>query len=243
MRLRSSLCALVLAGVAFAGAPASKPARPDKAGFDAGAYLPPKVAFKWEVPKVVSEVPVPATFDTNGIPSRFHAVVVALPLDEAFQHFQKSFLGQGLWVAPPEEQMALGEGQLALTGFDPTSETSYTVFLAAASAKQTQVIMGEAYWKGRTFAPGAAFAPVLPGAEALLTQKLESGQSMSYRVKSTRAAVEEFYQRELKRLGFERQPDGTWTRGDEVIHLVARPSVDPSYLDVALVQLALPSGP
>lgn len=223
--------------------PSTPPSSPD-AGL--AAFLPEWKPFRWDVPKVVSEVEVPALFESNGIPNRMHVVVVALPWEETFWHFYRSFKAQGLFVAPPEEQMKLGDGQVALTGFHAADEVSYTVILTPYPNGTTSVIMGEAYWKGNTFRPANAFAPVFPGGENLFTQNLETGLSMNYRVKAKPEEVVAFYKQELSRFGFTRQADGTFTKGSEIIHVVANARSGDPYTDVALVRLsaeAPPSGP
>lgn len=224
------VCALVVSAGAIAASPKAQT-------LDAGALLPPNRPFQWDVPKVVEEIDVPSTFDTNGIPNRFHVVVVGLPFAETWDHFYRSFALQGLWIAPPEKQLKLGGGQVALTGFHPNDEISYTVILQPAGPSRTAVILGEAFWKGRTFAPGQAFAPVFPGAENLVTQDLESGRALGYQVKAPRDEVTKFYKDALTRSGYAPQPDGTWLKGTELLQVIVTSVSRTGKTDVALVQM------
>lgn len=220
------------AGSPFEPLPGPLPAIPD-AGF-----LPPNKPFRWDLPKVLEATEVPGTFETNNIPSRFHVVVVGLPFQEAYDHFHRSFVLQGLWVAPPDQQMKLGDGQVALTGFHPNDEVSYTVILQPLSGGRTSAILGEAFWKDRTFMPDQqTFAPVYPGAQHLLTQNLESGRALGYRVKAPVKDVTQFYNDALTQGGFTRQPDGTWARGTELIHVVVTTDKLSGETEVAVVQM------
>ncbi len=205
-----------------------------------GGYHPPDKPFNWDIPKVLTEVEVPAVMETNGIPNRMHVVVVGLPLAEAYSHFLKHFTESGLWVAPPHEQMKLGDGQVMLTGFHPGLEISYSVILAPQSPTRTTVIMGEAFWKDRTFAPSHAFAPVYANAEALLTQDLEGGRSLQYMVRATLGEVETFYSGALSQQGWKKE-GGLWVRGSESMQLSITNSIARAgFVDVALVQVNTP---
>jgi len=146
-------------------------------------------------------------------------------------------------MSKPENQLTLGDDQVALTGYDPNFETSYTVFLAPVGKARTKVIMGEAFWKNARFKSGSTFVPVFPAAESLITQNLEGSRSMAFRVRVKKEDVEAFYQVQLKQQGYVQQPDTTWTRGTQVIHLFAKESRTPGILDVALVETRIEVGP
>lgn len=223
--------------------PPAMQAELDKRHYDAGTYLPPAAPFRWEPPPVLSEIDVPGQVDTNGIKSRFHVIEVGLSIEETYQHFNRSFLKQGLWVSKPENQLELGEGQVALTGYDPNYETSYTVILTPNAKARTGVIMGEAFWKNATFKSGATFAPAFPAAESLVTQNLEGSRSMAFQVRVKKEDVEAFYKAQLGSQGYSKQPDGTWTRGTQVIHLFMKESSTAGLLDVALVETSVSIGP
>jgi hypothetical protein len=222
--------------------PKAMQAELDKQRYDAGTFLPP-APFRWEPPPVLSEIDVPGTVDTNGIKSRFHVVEVGLSMEETYRHFDRSFQRQGLWVSKAENQLELGDGQVALTGYDPNYETSYTVILTPNPNGRTGVIMGEAYWKNATFKSGAAFAPLFPAAESIVTQNLEGSRSMAFRVRVKKEDVEAFYKAQFGAQGYLKQPDGTWTRGTQAIHLFMRASSVPGLLDVALVETNVSVGP
>lgn len=249
MSLRSALggmcLALALVAAPPAGASEGKAKKGQKKKEDPPAveeipdYTAPDKPFRWDVPKVLTEVEVPAVMETNGIPNRMHVVVIDLPLLEAYNHFYRHFTNSGLWVAPIQEQMQLGDGQAMLTGFHPNEETSYSVLLAPQSDTRTTVILGEAYWKDRTFAPAVAFAPVYADAESLLTQNLEVGRSLQYTVRATLAEVETFYEGVLKQEGWKKEA-GLWVRGPESMQLAISAATRAGYVDVALVQVNTP---
>jgi hypothetical protein len=205
-------------------------------------YQAPRPMFRWDLPKVLSEVDVPEEFETNGIPNRFRALVVALPPEQAYAHFYESFVRQGLYVAPLAEQLDMEPGQASLTGYDPEREISYTVFLTAYDNGTTGVIMGEAFFKGRAMVAGNPFVPVMAGAEDVVTQNLESGRSLSFRVQSNEAEVRAFYARVFGEKGYTQDKDGTWTRGRSVLHVLTEPSLrHPQSLDVGVVEFTGPS--
>ena len=206
-------------------------------------YRATRPMFRWEFPKVLSEVEVPEEFETNGIPNRFRTVVVALNGEQAYQFFNESFVRQGLYVAPPKNQMEMGPGQVALTGYDPDRKISYTVFLTPYDDGTTHVIVGEAYFAGREFTAQNPFVPLVAGGEGLVTQNLESGRSVAYKVKSTPVEVTTFYSQIFRDRGYEKQPDGTWTRGPSTLHLVVKPSAQgPQWVDVGLLEYFGPGG-
>jgi hypothetical protein len=193
--------------------------------------------FRWEFPTVLSEVDVPGEFETNGIPNRFRALVVALSGDQAYRFFNESFVKQGLYVAPQRHQMEMAEGQFALTGYDAERQVTYTVFLTPYDDGTTGVIAGEAFFKGRSFSPGAPFVPVMAEAEGVVLQNLEVGRSMVFRVKSTVLEATAFYAEVFRERGYEDQGNGTWVSGRSVLHLVVSPSaVDSRKVDVGVVE-------
>lgn len=202
-----------------------------------GLYRPSQPMFRWEFPEILSEVNVPEEFETNGIPNRFRALVVALPVEAAYGFFRDTFLRQKLYVAPPHHQMTMADDQRALTGYDPERQISYTVFLTPYRDGTTSVIMGEAFFKGRQFAPGNPFVPVFAGAEGLVTQNLEAARSLAYRVKGNPVEVITFYTQVFRDRGYEKQQDGTWTRDASVLQLLVQPSGSAAgELEVAVVE-------
>lgn len=237
--LLAALTFVAMPGAAQAGSPGAH--APDAGALpklDPKSFIPPTKRFVWDAPKVISQIDVRALFETNGIPNRFHVALLGVPWEEAYDFFLRSFTEQGLWVDPPAKQLQL-DGQVALTGFDGNAETSYTVILQPYPSGHTGVIMGEAYFKDRTFAPGTTFAPVMGGAEGLITQNLESGLAMSYRVRATPEAILQFYGGALEQAGYTRASAGMYVRGTEALQVAISPGAD-GWAGVALVRLSLP---
>jgi len=260
MRLGVVACSLAALSAARAAAPSkakaakkeapSAPAKgkPAATRVDAGVpdepglYRPARPAFKWEFPTVLSEVEVPEIFETNNIPTRFRALVLALPFEQAYLHFRESFTRQGLYVAPPSEQLEMAPGQVSLTGLDPEGEVTYTVLFTPYNDGTTGAIVGEAWFKGRALAAQNPFVPVMAGAEGLVTQNLESGRTVAYRRRGTQAEVMTFYGQVLRDRGYVQQKDGAWTKGNWAIRVVVESSNrGPDQLDVAVVEFSTPA--
>ncbi|MBM4379518.1 MAG: hypothetical protein FJ086_09500 [Deltaproteobacteria bacterium] len=229
------------------GAVPARPAPPvpgagETGAADAGMYRPARPAFRWEFPTVLSEVEVPEVFETNGIPTRFRALVLALPFERAYVHFRESFTRQGLYVAPPKEQLQMAPGQVSLTGLDPEGEVTYTVIFTPYDDGTTGAIVGEAWFKGRELAASNPFVPVMSGGEGLVTQQLETGRTVAYTVRATQAAVMTFYGQVLRDRGYTQQKDGAWTRGTSAIRVVADESAKgPDKVDVGVVEFSTPA--
>jgi len=219
------------------GSASGAPASPD-----AGMYRPARPAFRWEFPTVLSEVEVPEVFETNGIPNRFRALVLALPFERAYVHFRESFTRQGLYVAPPHEQLQMAPGQVSLTGLDPEAEVTYTVIFTPYDDGTTGAIVGEAWFKGRELSAKNPFVPVMAGGEGLVTQQLESGRSVAYSIRATPAAVMSFYGQVLRDRGYTQQNDGAWTRGSSAIRVVVEDCTKgPDKVDVGILEFSSPS--
>lgn len=216
------------------------PTTPKKAPQAADAGIAEIVPFRWDVPKLMYEIEVPDGFLTNGIPNRFHVAVSSWDQAALYSHFHNLFVRSGFHIPPAERQLKLGQGQVMLTGFDPETETSYSVILIPQPGGGTQVVMGEAYFKDQRFGPKADFAPVYPGARAMMTTTAEGSNSLTYAVTAPAAEVMKFYKEELTRAGFEPQADGTFLRGSEVIHVIATQSSTSAETHVALTRMRGP---
>lgn len=219
------------------------PPAPDAgASAASGIYRPARPAFRWEFPTVLSEVDVPEVLETNGIQSRFKALVLALPFEQAYLHFRESFLRQGLYVAPPREQLELAPGQVSLTGLDPEADVTYTIIFTLYDDGTTGAIVGEAYFKGRELSAQNPFVPVMAGGEGLVTQRLEAGRSVAYRVRARQPEVMTFYGQVLRDRGYAQQADGTFTRGSSAVRIVVEPSEGAEgTVDVGIVEFATPA--
>jgi hypothetical protein len=196
-------------------------------------------SFQWDVPGVLSEIDVPVLMETDGIPNRFHVVISSLPAEELLAHFARAFHLAGLHLPRPERQTRL-DGQLMLTGFDPRTETSYSVILQPWPNGHTGVVLGEAYFAGRTLGPlPATFAPVFPGAEHLVTARLGEAWQLGYSVRASAEEVLTFYAQTLVPLGYTAGEDGTFDRGSESIRVMVgamkgRPTTQVTVLKVRL---------
>jgi hypothetical protein len=184
--------------------------------------------FRWEFPPILSEVDVPGEFETNGIPSRFRALVVRMPFGETYRFFNASFVRQGLYVAPERQQLEMGDEQMSLTGYDAERQISYTVILTYHDDRTTGVIMGEAYFKGRAFTAQNPFLPVMAGAEGLVVQRLETGRTLSFKINASAAEVTTFYEQIFKDRGYKKEADGTWSGPGSALHMVVEPEAIPS---------------
>ncbi len=191
----------------------------------------------WEVPKTVSEIPVPAEMQTHGVPNRIHVVLSSMGASELYEHFSRAFVKAGLHVPPAEQQLRL-EGQYMLTAFDPQTETSYSVVLQPYPSGNTLVIQGEAHFAGREIAPESdLFAPLFPGAKRVVRASFEGAETVSYSVRARPDEVLAFYTEVLVSEGFSAETDenGVFTRGNQAIQLAAEMKRHAGWTEVALM--------
>jgi hypothetical protein len=180
---------------------------------------PEAPTFKWDVPGIIATVQMPGIVEVDGVPVKTHAVVVKGDFASLVRHFLDSFIAQGLYVAPMDEQPQPPKGA-QLTGFDPFSEISYTVMFQGNPDKTITLILGEANIGARRPASVDGI-PLLPGAQNVQQTRSEDLRTVSFSTARPLDAGVKEYLLQLERAGFQQKSPGEFRRGREELRLVA----------------------
>lgn len=174
--------------------------------------------FVWDVPRTLDIVDVPGVMLADGIPVRLKAVRSAEKVEPLIQHIVDRWIEWGLYLPPPEHQpQTLREA--TLTAVDPERLITYTVIIQPNPDGTTTLYLGEANMS-RPPQAVSSVAPLMPGAEGVLTSELEVVRSVNYSVKVKEAEVEAFYRVELKKLGFKQVEPRRFQSQTEEVELV-----------------------
>ncbi|MHB8875658.1 MAG: hypothetical protein ACYC8T_18385 [Myxococcaceae bacterium] len=213
----------VLVAVIPLGGRAAKP-RPD-AGVSApapatgpgGAPMSPVPHFQWDLPKVLSDIDIPGVQETNGVPVKLHVVVVKARLEDVMMHFEESFARQGLYVKPSKLPGMQGVPQV--TGTDPETFIAYTVIFRPNGDGTVTLVLGETNTREIRPPGGEDFAPLFPGASAVVRTRAEGLRTISYTAPSTESDVQAFYVETLGKSGYLQRSPGVFRRGTDEIRL------------------------
>ncbi|MHB8879028.1 MAG: hypothetical protein ACYC8T_35450 [Myxococcaceae bacterium] len=178
--------------------------------------------FQWEVPGALESVSVPGATEAAGYPVQMRAVKSSLRFEPLLEHFARSFVKAGLYVAPFDKQ-AQGFREVRLTGLDTGRQIAYTVFFQPNPDQTTTVVLTEAELGQRNPSPGAGelFAPVFPEAAKPLVSRLEGARSLVYTVTGAGAEeVQRFYRDTLGRAGYVERSPGAFGRDDEELQVM-----------------------
>lgn len=174
--------------------------------------------FVWDIPRTLDIVDVPGVMLANGIPVRLKAVRSAEKVEPLIQHVVDRWIEWGLYLPPPEHQpQTLREA--TLTAVDPERLITYTVIVQPNPDGTTTLYLGEANMS-RPPQAVSSVAPLMPGADGVLTSELEVVRSVNYSVKAKEAEVEAFYRVELGRLGFKQTEPRRFRSQTEEVELV-----------------------
>jgi hypothetical protein len=216
--MRALLCLCLLVGL---GARAAEPAAPPTASTPAARPVP-KV---WEVPRALEVIDVPGRTEALGMPVSIHAVRSKEKVDALERHFRRQFQQAGLFLPPPQH-LAPISNEVQVTGLDPDTYIAYTVILQPNPDGTTTVLLTEAFLSERRRTEEPAFAPVMPGARAVLRTNTEGTSILQYSVKASPEEARRFHAQELTKAGYQQVEPGVYQRGDEVLRVGARPLGD-----------------
>lgn len=218
--LRPALIALVVASSALAQAPMRA----------------------WTVPQPIGEVEVTDRVQAAGVPVAMHALRSKARWDVVLEDLRRQFIAAGLYLPPARDVPQLSTAP-QLTGFDPETKTAYTVFLQRNKDRTTTALFTEAALGEQAKAqPAVTFAPVMPGARAVLLSGTEGLKVASYRVKASVAEVTSFYEEALPRVGFAKEGPGRFVQRDEVLQVTVR-AAELGEVSVGLMRGPSPSVP
>ncbi|MBX7101347.1 MAG: hypothetical protein K1X89_26755 [Myxococcaceae bacterium] len=196
----------------------------------------------WTVPQPIGEVEVTDRVQAAGVPVAMHALRSRARWDVVLADLRRQFLAAGLYLPPARDVPQLSTAP-QLTGFDPDTKTAYTVFLQKNKDRTTTALFTEASLAEPPRAePAVTFAPVMPGAHAVLLSGTEGLKVASYRVKASLAEVTSFYDEALPRVGFTREGPGRFALRDEVLQVTAR-AAESGEVSVGLMRGPSPSVP
>jgi hypothetical protein len=195
----------------------------------------------WAVPKPLEVVEVPGRTEALGLPVSIHAVRSAEKVEALESHFRRQFQEAGLFLPPPGQVVPMSN-EAQVTGLDPDTYIAYTVFFQPNPDGTTTVILTEAFLAERNRQPKDAFAPVMPGARAVLQTHTEGSSVLQYSVKASREAVLKFHTQALTSAGYREVSPGVFKRGAEVLRVTPQPSEDGEVV-VVVVKLQETVGP
>ncbi|HEX8437433.1 MAG TPA: hypothetical protein VF697_20155 [Archangium sp.] len=207
--MRALLCLCLLVGL---GASAAEPsARP--------------VPKRWDVPRALEVIEVPGRTEALGMPVSIHAVRSGEKVGTLERHFRRQFQEAGLFLPPPQHVVPVTR-EVQVTGLDPDTYIAYTVILQPNPDGSTTVLLTEAFLAERRKTAEAAFAPVMPGARAVLRTNTEGTSIMQYSVKASPEEARRFHVQELTRGGYREVEPGVFQSGVDVLRVTARPLGD-----------------
>ncbi|MFL5344457.1 MAG: hypothetical protein ACJ8AT_06675 [Hyalangium sp.] len=195
----------------------------------------------WAVPKPLEVVDVPGRTEALGLPVSIHAVRSAEKVEALESHFRRQFQEAGLYLPPPGHVVPL-TSEAQVTGLDPDTYIAYTVFFQPNPDGTTTVILTEAFLAERNRGQKDAFAPVMPGARAVLQTHTEGSSVLQYSVKASREAVLKFHAQTLGSAGYREVDPGVFKRGVDVLRVTTQPSEDGEVV-VVVVKLQDVLGP
>ena len=179
-----------------------------------------RAPFAWDVPEVISEVPIGNTPSSGGRPMKLRAVRTRWGWEKLRQKLAEDFLRAGLWIPPPGHQpqhLALPY----LAAIDGRRMISYSVLFQLNPDGTTTLILGEVDLESRVSAVPAA--PVFPGAQGVVASDVEAMRTVVYRAKARPEEVLAFYREVLGKAGYRDAGGGTFERGAERTTVLTRP--------------------
>jgi hypothetical protein len=189
---------------------------------DAGTPNPP---FHWKVSNILEDIEMPGIVMANGFPVKMHAFRVKATEQEVFAELLQNFQDQGLYLEPPEKQ-AQPVKQNQVTALDYQRFISYTAFVEPHPDGTCTVMLGEAnIAEGldmRSRGGEADFAPLYPGAQAVMRTRAEGMDTLGYRTAASEADLLAFYKKNLEAQGYAAAPGNAWQKPGDHIRVVAR---------------------
>lgn len=179
-----------------------------------------KGPFQWDVPEVVDVTELAGGVKVDGVPVGMQVVVSRWPIDALIQHFATKFDEAGFFMAKRQRSPA---PQPILTAYDPRSETTYSVIFDRGPGPHTTLVLGVARWSRKDSTRRDDFAPVFPGASAVVRSEDEGARVLSFQAQAKPAELQDYYRSVLTAAGYAQQTPDHFQKGDVEILLAVRP--------------------
>ena len=168
---------------------------------DAGPLAPPSTPFRWDVPNVVSNIDMPGTTYSMGVPVKMRAVTVKGNMEDTMRYMYDSFVKQGLYV-----DSKLLNGPI-LTGVEPATLITYSAVFQKNAPGYVTVVLGEANIRLAKTQATDDFVPLFPGAKGAVRSNTEGVDTLVYVLPTaTEEKVRSFYNEAMGKAGWQRDP-------------------------------------
>jgi hypothetical protein len=200
---------------------------------DAGVARP----FEWNVPRLITLVPVGNRLEVNGLPMQIFAARSKESLDNLIIHYAQRFLDEGLYLPFTFIGPRPGGRLPKVVAFDPERKLSYLVYGWPEGDGTTTLILGAADLGARSQRSTGSY-PAFPGASAVTRFQLEYAEAVSFTAKATEAEVIDFYRSILSAGGWKEREPGVFVRGGRAVRVLARASKTKGLLGVVVLEQA-----
>lgn len=194
----------LLLALALAGAP------------DAGARDAP---FSWDVPGLLTLVPVGTRLEHNGLPLAVYAARSKWKLNDLLEHYAKRFAASGFYL--PSNVALRGLTRQRVVALDDVKMVSFLVYGWPERDGTTTLMLGAADLGHRKPVVGSAL-PAFPGAKHLANFNLEQGLALSFTAQATEAEVMDFYRSVLPSGGWREREPGVFVREARAVKVLAK---------------------
>lgn len=212
---------------------------------DAGLAKKP---FEWNVPQLVTIVPVGSRLEARGLPLTIYAARSKEKLDELIIHYAQRFLDAGFFLAARDLGPKPGMRLPKVMALDVDAKVSYLVYGWPEGDGTTTLILGAADLGARSQRASGQF-PVFPAAKDVTTFHLEHAEALSFTATATKAEVIDFYRATLPEGGWKEREPGVFVKGGRAVQVLAREEKARGQLNVVVLEqaddaaLPLPSRP
>lgn len=182
---------------------------------DAGA--PP---FSWDVPGVLTLVPVGKRLDNNGLPIVVYAARSKWKLKDLLEHYARRFVSEGFYL--PRRARMPGFDAPRVMALDATQMVSFLVYGWPEPDGTTTLMLGAADLGHRKPATKSGL-PVFPAAQHVTTFNVEQGSALSFTAKATEAEIIDFYRSVLPSGGWREREPGVFVREGRAVKVLAKP--------------------
>ncbi len=210
MQLTLTLALLLTAGKPDAGVP------------DAGVR--PAAPFSWDVPGLITMVPVGERLESGGLPLMVFAARSKWKLGELMAHYEQRFQKAGYFLPP--RLKALNPIKLPkLVALDEEKMINFLVW-GWPEKDGTTTLMLTAADLGHRRPVETNGLPLFPGAKNATVFNVEIATAVSFQVKATEAEVIDFYRSVLPSGGWKEREPGIFVRAGRAVQVMAKKDGD-----------------
>ncbi|MEW5740071.1 MAG: hypothetical protein AB1938_14155 [Myxococcota bacterium] len=200
---------------------------------DAGVRKP----FEWNVPRLLTIVPVGQRLEANGLPMQIFAARSKESLDNLIIHYAQRFLDDGLFLPFKFIGPRPGGRLPKVVAFDPEAKVSYLVYGWPEPDGTTTLILGAADLGARSQRQTGKYPP-FPGAIGVTSFQLEYAEAVSFTAKATEEEVIDFYRSILPAGGWKERERGVFVKEGRAVRVLARPDKAKGVLGVVVLEQA-----